>query len=707
MTWPSARRPLAAHSAVCALALGLSVAAANATSDLADRLSDEVLLFEQTRIEMPDGVLLSADLYRPRTEEVVPVLLEYLPYRKQEDRAYRWHLYRYFVERGYAVARVDIRGTGSSTGRLPSYEYSEIELDDGERVIAWLTAQPWSNGRAAVFGISWGGFNAIQLGMRAPPGLAAILAACATDDLFYDDVHYIDGLMHIDQYEINQDMANSVVASPELVLDEEALRNRFDTEPWIIQKLRHGRDGPFWDRGSLSTDYSQLRVPAFLIGGYYDGYRDSVPRMLEHAQADTVALVGPWPHSYPHDAVPGPRVEWRDRAVRFFDRHLRGAGDAATGADARRELTFFEREYTPPGKNVTEVPGRWRTTSWPVIDRVKHWRLSDEGRLVPGRTSRGGRVSASLPYRATLGYEVGSWWGDLRRDQDDVDAFSLVFETAPLKEEVRILGFPTVSLEVDVDAEEGKEAWSNWFVRLADVNPRDDSASLVTGAGQHVPAGETKLDVEMHFTSWVFEPGHRIRISISNAQWPMVWPSPVPMTTTVRVGGPSTLALPVAPEGRAPDPPLAAPAPFVPYPIAAPPSRRNLEAGGSAGVAWPGRWQTTHSPQTGVRVTNWEGSTKATFDWSPHWDHVERLHHEEIQYTASDRRPWKAEITARTATRFELVRGGTERALEWVGHFRMRSTKRHFVARYVRELWVDGKLERRKRFTHRQPRAEH
>ncbi|MHC4406117.1 MAG: CocE/NonD family hydrolase, partial [Planctomycetota bacterium] len=174
---------------------------------------------EQTWIPMRDGVRLAADLFipeDPRPGERFPVLLEYLPYRKDEGIGYRYGIYSYFVRRGYVVARVDIRGTGNSEGKLPAYEYSEQEQVDGLTVIDWLSRQPWSNGKVGMWGISWGGFNSIHLAMRRPEALKAIIAIDATDDLYQDDIHYIDGLMHIDQYEINQDMANAVSGSPEL-----------------------------------------------------------------------------------------------------------------------------------------------------------------------------------------------------------------------------------------------------------------------------------------------------------------------------------------------------------------------------------------------------------------------------------------------------------------------------------------------------------
>jgi len=139
---------------------------------------------EQAWIPMKDGVRLAATLYMPdgaKPGETFPALLEYLPYRKDDGTAagdYPKHAY--FARRGYVSVRVDIRGFGASEGAPPEREYSEQEQVDGEQVIAWLAHQPWSNGNVGMFGISWGGFTALQMAMRHAPGLKAILATDAT-----------------------------------------------------------------------------------------------------------------------------------------------------------------------------------------------------------------------------------------------------------------------------------------------------------------------------------------------------------------------------------------------------------------------------------------------------------------------------------------------------------------------------------------------
>ena len=110
------------------------------------------------------------------------------------------------------------------------------------------------------------------------------------------------------------DQLNALPPAPDFPLDSGTLARRFDSEPWLATWLGQQQDGPYWRRASLRPDYSRLTIPAFLIGGWYDGYRDSVPRMLAEAAAPVKMLIGPWNHTFPHNAVPGPAIEWRTDA---------------------------------------------------------------------------------------------------------------------------------------------------------------------------------------------------------------------------------------------------------------------------------------------------------------------------------------------------------------------------------------------------------
>jgi putative CocE/NonD family hydrolase len=645
---------------------------------------------EEAWIPMPDGVRLAATLYLPEAAPGArfPPVLEYLPYRKDDGLLERDHrLYAYVVRRGFVGARVDIRGTGRSEGRLPEGEYTEREQADGMAVIEWLAAQPWSTGRVGMWGISWGGFNAIQMAMRRPPALKAIVAVDASDDLFHDDVHYIDGILHLDEYALMIDHWNSFTPAPDFPTDEDTLRERFDAEPWLPAWLAHQRDGPYWRRGSLRPDYERLRVPALLVGGWYDGYRDSVARMLEHVPAPTRAIVGPWNHAWPHSAEPGPAIEWRADVVRWWDRWL-NERPADPGSEPR--VAVYVRDWHPPDPSLKQIPGRWRADeAWPPPD-LHHQIL----RLGPDRSlgsdaPEGGQVD-ELPYAATAGAEAGPWWGELTVDQAPLDARSLSYDSPPLPEDVTVLGVPEAVLHASVDA-----SLAHFFVRLCDVAP-DGRSTLVTGGGLNgahrssaeqpellLPGEVERLTVPLRFTSWVFPAGHRIRVAVSNALWPMMWPTPHPMTLSMHIGEdtPSVVRLPVVPASSRPEPEWPDPEPGE-----APPGV------GSDGDILPVVWEVERD---GPRATaRFEGRSAAWFPWGRE-DFSERL-----EFDADDARPAESAARGHAETVVQLDR----RRLVWRADLELTSDATHFHYRFRRTLEENGHQVRERSWEESVPR---
>jgi putative CocE/NonD family hydrolase len=682
--------------------LALTVAAwclAGVASLAAEPASEAVyeMALEEAWIPMPDGVRLAADLYVPEGVEPAgqfPVLLEYLPYRKTEGRGRNWPLYSYFVERGYVVARVDIRGTGNSEGRLIPYEYSDQENEDGEVVIDWLSKHPLSNGNVGMFGISWGGFNSIHMAMRNPPALKAILAVDATDDLYQDDVHFMDGILHVDSWEMSQDLDNARPGGPDYVIDEAYFRDRFDTEPWMLTYKRQQRDGPFWDRTTLKVRYDSIRVPTFVIGGYYDGYRDSVPRMLEHLEAPIKAIMGPWSHAFPHDPYPNPGMEWRHEAVRWFDYWLKGRD---TGILDEPRFAVFVRRWHEPGPYLEEVSGEWRwEDGWP-IERTE-WRTLYPQANHDLSAKAPDTVTHRLSYKPSAGIEASGpvmWWGDVAPDQRPTDAWSLIYDSEPLAEEIEILGLPRALLRVSADA-----PLANWVVRLSDVAP-DGTVTQVAGAafnGAHrdsarepkplVPGETYDLDIEMHFTSWVFPAGHRIRLAVNNSQWPMLWPSRYPMTTTLELGSEaSRLLLPVIPfEER-------------PKPVFLPP----VESPGRAGFEpIDDGTPSGYGEIANVEYDTAERSTTVTarnngayrYPWGVHrWD-------ETITHKTRDDRPEATSLVGEHRMTLEL----DGRTLVWEAELSFTSDLENFYYDYTRRLLEDDELVREKNWTDTIPR---
>ena len=656
------------------------------------------VVMEEASIPMPDGVHLAADIWRPQGpagKGPFPVLLEYLPYRKTEGRGNRYPFYAYFVRRGYVVARVDIRGTGNSTGTLIPYEYSDIENTDGDSVIAWLARQPYSNGKVGMFGISWGGFNSIHMAMRRPPALKAIIAVDATDDLYQDDVHFMDGMMHVDSWEMSQDLANAMPGAPDYTIDEKYFAERFDRPPWGLTYKRQQSDGPFWDRTALKTRYDAIQIPTFVVGGWYDGYRDSVARMLQHMKVPMKAIVGAWNHTYPNEPYPKPGFEFRHEAVRWFDRWLK---DRDTGIMDEPRLAVYVRNWHPPGPYLETAPGAWRyEDGWPsarVHERVlfpRPDRLLSDAAPEPS-TER-------LRYVPTTGVEAGGpvmWFGDVAPDQRPSDAFSLVYETPPLDAEVEILGLPRALLQVAADAPQ-----VNWFARLNDVAP-DGTVTLVTAAGQNgahrvsardpraIVAGEQfPLEIEMHFTSWVFPKGHRLRLAVSNAQWPMLWTTPYPTITTLYLGPEaSRLMLPVAAPRASPGPSYLS----IQERDDVLPGFEPIDAGTPSGYGEISSVE--RNPQTGAAKVVATNNSATRYPWGEQYDT------ESITHEANDNHPEATSVHGEYSTTVKLK----DRTLRWQSTVVWHSDRDHFYYTGTRRLLKDDVLVREKKWEQSIPR---
>ena len=659
----------------------------------------------QAWIPMKDGVRLAVNLYMPDgplegsakaagRSEKYPAILEYLPYRKDDWTLARdWDLHSYFIRRGYVTARVDIRGTGASEGNPPDREYSDQEQLDGLEVIEWLSKQPWSNGNVGMMGISWGGFNSIQLARRHPPALKAIIAMCATEELFHDDIHYIDGLMHVDEFELGMDLQLGLTRAPDFPTDENSLATRFDATPWFILYLHHQRDSEFWRRASLAPDhYADYNVPTFLIGGFLDGYRDSIGRFFEQVHAPVKALLGPWNHTFPHDAEPGPTIEWRVEATRWWDYWLKGKQN---GILDEPRFEVYMRHWYPPDPNIKEVPGDWRAekTFPPANGKTETLFLHPDQALRSVRPVTTKMPHSELKNIPSIGIEAGFWWGDFTTDQRPIDAYSLVYDSAPLENDTAILGWPRVLLNVSASA-----PLADWFVRLSDVAP-DGTVTMVTGAAQSgaqrdsaanptdlEPHRVYSLPIELHLTSWVFQRGHRIRLAISNALWPMIWPTPYPVTTSLYFGEEpaSHLELPVVP----------ATPPARPH-FFAPEIETPLAGVKSEGDTWPPQdWTVTHDLIAGTTRVAWVGDDSSEYPWGRMKDH------EQMSYVVADAHPETSSVHGEGSTTVELP----GRVLVWSVLLDVRSDEKNFYYHFERHLTENGAQIREKKWDDTIPR---
>ncbi|WIB58608.1 CocE/NonD family hydrolase [Curtobacterium sp. MCLR17_007] len=509
-----------------------------------------------TWIPMPDGARLHTRIWAPAPasqDAPVPVLLEYLPYRLDDWTAPRdSERHPWYAAHGYASVRVDIRGTGSSDGLFDD-EYSEQELRDGEAVIAWLAAQPWSTGAVGMFGISWGGFNALQLAARAPEALKAIVTVCSTDDRYDNDVHYTGGaVLGIDMAAWGATMFafNSRPPRPEVVGSDwvDRWRERLDANrPMTPVWLSHQTRDDYWRHGSATEDVGDVRAAVLAVGGWADPYRDAVLRLVRDVDAPVRGIIGPWSHQYPDRGLaPGPAIGFLQETLRWWDRWLRGVD---TGVEREPALRAWINDPEPPASYYAERTGRWvGATTWPSA--------STEPRTLSLDTLRGGRDgSVVVDSPQETGADAGRFFPfgnatDLPPDQRAEDGRSVCFDL-PVDTAFDLLGNVEVAVAVTSD-----QPRATVTVRLCDVAP-DGSSTLVTRGVLNAarrngmdrddplePGVPAVLPARLVSTGHRFVAGHRLRIALSTAYWPWVWPHGTTARLVVDPAA-STLTLPV------------------------------------------------------------------------------------------------------------------------------------------------------------------
>jgi uncharacterized protein len=522
---------------------------------------------ENEWITLKDGTRLAARMWLPEGAHTspVPVVWEYLPYRKRDSERQRdTGFAEAFVPYGFAFVRVDIRGSGDSDGVLLG-EYLQQEQDDAVEVIAWLASQPWSNGSVGMRGISWGGFSSLQAAALAPPALKAIIPQCASDNRYTDDAHYVGGALTLDNYDWGAEFKTVLVGPPDPAIvgarwREMWLERLKATPPILAEWLSHQHYDAFWQHGSVAVDYSSIKCPVYVVDGQIDSYRDFLPRLLSNLQVPRKGLMGPWGHKYPQLADSGPGLDWVTEEVRWWTQWLLGVD---TGIMNEPMLRVFMEEQTAAEVWPKDVPGRWVTEkSWPTAHIHATTLFLNPDGLSDQQGAAATRICRS---QETLGLTKREWfpWDlniDLPPDQTPDDKRSLTFDSAPLTRDTEILGRPTATIRVS-----SSEPVAKLVVRINEVTPDGKSWSVSYGVlnlthrdGHEAPTPlqpgqHYDVEVPCYFTAHRFKKGNRIRVALSESLWPMLWPSPKPVTLEITTAA-SRLSLPVRPNDTTSDP---------------------------------------------------------------------------------------------------------------------------------------------------------
>jgi putative CocE/NonD family hydrolase len=501
-------------------------------------------VIENHWITLADGTRLAARIWMPDGAEAnpVPAVFEFLPYRKRDGTSPRDEsTYPVFAAAGIAGVRVDIRGSGESDGFIDG-EYTELELSDACELIGWIAAQPWSNGSVGMMGISWGGFNCLQVAALRPPALKAVISIASTVDRYNDDIHYKNGCHLSAQLSWAATMLayQSRAPDPALVGDrwKQMWMERLESEPFFMEEwLQHQRRDDFWKHGSISDDFSAVAVPALVIAGWADGYRNTPLKAVEGMGHAPKALIGPWVHKYPHFAWPKPRADFHGEAIAWWNRWLRGDQN---GIEKLPQVRAYILDGPKPSPRRDFDPGFWVAKETWEKPEMQCFYVEQFGSLMEGMPiPHAPEHPVYLKSPIDTGTASGEWFtlkpdAEMAIDQRGDDAGSLTFQTAPLAVDHDYLGQPVLTVAVRSDAE-----LANLCARIVDIHP-DGTATRVTfgvlnlahrDGNEHprpmTPGEPTRVRLVLDACGYRFGKGHRIRLSLSTAYWPMVLPPPV------------------------------------------------------------------------------------------------------------------------------------------------------------------------------------
>ena len=531
-----------------------------------------IVMERNIEIPMRDGCVLRGDLFRPDTNEKLPVLLNRTPYNKAMPMVFAMTLdATRAAEAGYNVLIQDCRGRFASDGLWDCFT---VEAADGYDTIEWAARQPWSNGNVGTYGASYMGATQWLAATQAPPSLKAMVPSITASD-YHDGWTYQGGAFAL-FFNVSWTMA--ALAPPRLMRERgddgavaqelgavvgsiDRIREKMEHlplsdfpmfqkgAPYFFDWLRHPGYDDYWRGLSIEERHSKINVPALNIGGWYDIFQGGTLRNFagmrakgatDAARSGQRLMVGPWSHAVPFQNLVGAvdfglrsgpvSIDVDGMQLRFFDRWLKnknGSDEAAVklfvmGINEWRDEnewplagTDFRRYYLHSRGKANSMYGDGAlSTDAPGSEPPDHY-LYNPADPVP--TVGGGLCC----YPGAL--QGGAW------DQGSVEhrADVLVYSTEPLDEDVEVTGPVILKLFASSSALD-----TDFTAKLVDVSPCGTAINLTDGiiraryreSQSHeamlTPGKVAQFDIDLWSTSNVFKKGHRIRLEVASSNFP-------------------------------------------------------------------------------------------------------------------------------------------------------------------------------------------
>jgi putative CocE/NonD family hydrolase len=512
--------------------------------------------YNDVKIPLADGVELAAEVRLPDQSGPSPTIVSYIPYHKDDflSATFEYFAHSHFLEHGYSTMIVDLRGLGASTGdSLDAFDAQEGP--DGAAIVEWTAAQDWSDGNIGMWGHSYGAIVSLKTAAESPRHLKAIIPMGSCLSL-YDDWLFPGGCRNmLGGYGVWGGFMAALQFLPPMDLDPQGTwwkrwKDRVErADPWVLPWEEHPDRTEYWSERAV--DPGKIETPTFLIGGWRDVIAKGTTEAFEGLAGPRKMLMGPWGHITPEQSLFEP-VDHLAEMVRWWDRWLRDSPDSAPDEQ--------------PVRFYSQNDGRWlETSSWPPagVTESTLW-LGGERKLQESEPASVEEFAHTVD--PTVGTAAGLWEGqgdDLGYpiDQGADDLRSLAFTGAPLEQPVRIAGTPVAKLHVSV--EDGEDL--HLVAKLCDV-AEDGRSSLIstgllnahhrvsTAAPEPIELGIRKeYTIQLAPIAYVLAPGHRLRLSITGADFPRIWPTRTNPTFRLATGpdASSRIVFPVLPEGKA------------------------------------------------------------------------------------------------------------------------------------------------------------
>ena len=444
-------------------------------------------------IPMADGVRLAADVVVPRDLPVgqkVPAILKITRYGRAAANGNVAAQDRFWVTHGFARVLVDERGTGASFGTV---RYGKSTLGDLWRIVDWVVAQEWSNGRVGAIGNSYEGTTAELLAACGHPAVRAVMPLFSDFNYYTDLIRpggvFNDWLLQTWGTETRRmdsgEGAKRVDGDKDGVLLKQAIvehaanpdiyaagqKAEFLDDP---SEAFHGTYGEMNNAG-LRAEIEPSRVPMLIFAGWMDAgtVQGAIQRFRTFSNPQRV-IVGPWSHGAGHHAdpfapseIPEPSAQQRlNEAVQFFDRHLNATSEAAP-----EESRLY---YVTMGENA------WKsTTVWPPAGFAARSLYLAAGGVLRASQKKG---PITVQVGGTATGERNRWHTQLTGSNVDytdklpqMEALAS-FTSSPMEQTVEITGQPVLRISMRVSRED-----PTLLAYLVTINPHNRPVYLTEG----------------------------------------------------------------------------------------------------------------------------------------------------------------------------------------------------------------------------------